>query len=98
MIRVRLPEHLRKLAGVEREIELAVEGDVTQAAILDALETCYPMLRGTVRDHQTKKRRPFVRFFACGEDLSLDPTEQALPEPVARGQEPLMVVGAMAGG
>ena len=98
MIRVRLPEHLRKLAGVEREIELAVEGDVTQAAILDALETCYPMLRGTVRDHQTKKRRPFVRFFACGEDFSNDPPEAVLPDAVATGVEPFLIVGAMAGG
>ena len=98
MIRVRLPEHLRKLAAVEREIELAVDGEVTQATVLDAIEACYPMLLGTVRDHSTGKRRPFVRFFACGEDLSNEPPDAALPEAVAMGREPFLIVGAMAGG
>ena len=98
MIRVALPAHLRTLARVSGEVQLDVAGRATQRTVLDALETRHPMLRGTIRDHVTKQRRAFVRFFACGEDLSLDPTEQALPEPVARGQEPLMVVGAMAGG
>jgi molybdopterin synthase sulfur carrier subunit len=98
VIRVRLPEHLRKLAGVEREFDLAVEGEVTQAAILDAIEACYPMLLGTVRDHQTGKRRPFVRFFACGEDFSNEPPDAVLPAAVAAGGEPFLIVGAMAGG
>jgi hypothetical protein len=98
MIRVILPVHLRTLARVDGEVKLDVIGPVTVRSVLDALEARYPMLGGTIRDHVTLERRAFVRFFACGEDLSLDPTEQALPEPVARGQEPLMVVGAMAGG
>ena len=98
MIRVRLPEHLRKLADVGREIELTVDGEVTQGAILDAIEGCYPMLRGTVRDQATGKRRPFVRFFACGEDFSNDPPDALVPEAVATGAEPFLIVGAMAGG
>jgi sulfur-carrier protein len=98
MIRVILPVHLRTLARIDGEVKLDIIGPVTVRSVLDALEARYPMLGGTIRDHVTLERRAFVRFFACGEDLSLDPTEQALPEPVARGQEPLMVVGAMAGG
>jgi len=98
MIRVVLPTHLRKLAHVEREVTLDVEGTITQRAILDALEARYPMLRGTIRDHATKRRRPFVRFFACQEDLSNEPPDVPLPEAVATGVEPFLVVGAMAGG
>jgi len=98
MIRVVLPTHLRKLAHVEREVTLDVEGTITQRAILDALEARYPMLRGTIRDHATKRRRPFVRFFACQEDLSNEPPDVPLPEAVATGAEPFLVVGAMAGG
>src|SRR5206468_12009885 len=98
MIRVTLPPHLRKLAHVDGEVKLEVEGHVTQRSVLDALEARHPMLRGTIRDHVTRERRAFVRFFACGEDLSLDPAETTLPEAVADGREPLMVVGAMAGG
>jgi molybdopterin synthase sulfur carrier subunit len=98
MIRVVLPHHLRTLARVEREVQLEVEGQVTQRSVLDALEASYPMLRGTIRDHTTQQRRPFVRFFACGQDLSHDPPETPLPEAVATGAEPLLVVGAMAGG
>jgi sulfur-carrier protein len=98
MIRVVLPAHLRKLARVEREVALEVAAPVTQRSVLDALEARYPMLRGTIRDHVTRKRRPFVRFFACEEDLSNDPPEQPLPDAVASGAEPFLVVGAMAGG
>ena len=98
MIRVVLPAHLRKLARVGREVEIAVEGPVTQRTILDALEAAYPMLRGTIRDQVTRKRRPFVRFFACEQDLSNDPPDVPLPEAVATGVEPFLVVGAMAGG
>jgi sulfur-carrier protein len=98
MIRVGLPAHLRKLAHVDREVELEVEGPVTQRAVLDALETRYPMLRGTIRDQVTQKRRPFVRFFACAEDLSHEPPDTPLPDPVATGAEPFLIVGAMAGG
>jgi hypothetical protein len=98
MIRVVLPAHLRKLARVEREVEVEVAGAVTQRSVLDALEARYPMLRGTIRDHATAKRRPFVRFFACEQDLSHDPPDAPLPEPVASGNEPFLVVGAMAGG
>lgn len=98
MIRVILPVHLRKLARVEREVQLTVEGEVTQGAVLDALEAGYPELRGTIRDHVTKKRRPFVRFFACQEDLSNEPPDAPLPDAVASGDEPFMIVGAMAGG
>jgi hypothetical protein len=98
MIRVTLPPHLRKLAQVDGEVMLHVEGAVTQCSILDALEARYPMLRGTIRDHVTKKRRAFVRFFACAEDLSHEPPDAPLPDTVARGAEPFMIVGAIAGG
>jgi hypothetical protein len=98
MIRVVLPTNLRRLADTGREIEVQVEGAPTLSAVLDALESRYPMLRGTIRDHATKERRPFIRFFACGEDLSHDPPDAPLPDPVASGAEPLRVVGAMAGG
>jgi molybdopterin synthase sulfur carrier subunit len=100
MIRVVLPHHLRKLARVEREVALDVdaEGPVTQRAILDALEARYPMLRGTIRDHVTLQRRPFVRFFACEQDLSHEPPDAPVPEAVVAGAEPFLVVGAMAGG
>lgn len=98
MIRVELPYHLRNIARVEREVTVQVVGPVTQRSVLDALEAAYPMLRGTIRDHQTKQRRPFLRFFACAQDLSHEPPDAPLPEPVARGEEPFSVVGAMAGG
>jgi hypothetical protein len=98
MIRVVIPHHLRTLASVGREVELQVEGPVTQGAILDALEARYPMLRGTIRDHVTRQRRPFIRFFACGQDLSHQPPDAPLPDAVATGAEPFRVVGAMAGG
>jgi hypothetical protein len=98
MIRVTLPAHLRKLAQVDGEVKLDVAGRVTQRSILDALEARYPMLCGTIRDHVTYKRRAFVRFFACGEDLSHDPPDAPLPEAVATGSEPFMIVGAIAGG
>jgi len=93
-----LPAHLRKLAHVEGEVQLEVEGRVTQRSVLDALENRYPMLRGTIRDHTTQRRRPFVRFFACQEDLSNEVPDAPLPEAVATGAEPFLVVGAMAGG
>jgi molybdopterin synthase sulfur carrier subunit len=98
MIRVELPHHLRTLAQVGNEVELKVDGPVTQSSILDALEATYPMLRGTIRDHTTKKRRPFLRFFACEQDLSHDAPDAPLPAAVAQGREPFSVVGAMAGG
>ena len=98
IIRVVLPAHLRTLARVDREVKIDVEGNATVASVLDALEASYPMLRGTIRDHASKQRRAFVRFFACQQDLSNDPPEAALPEAVASGEEPLMIVGAMAGG
>jgi molybdopterin converting factor small subunit len=98
MIRVVLPAHLRALAGIRGEAQVEVDGPVTQSSILDALEASYPMLRGTIRDHVTRQRRPFVRFFACEEDLSHQAPDVELPEAVARGSEPFMVVGAMAGG
>ncbi len=98
MIRVVLPAHLRLLAQVEGEVNLDVEGQVTQSSVLDALEAAYPVLRGTIRDHVTQKRRPFVRFFACEQDLSHAPPEAPLPDPVATGEEPFLVVGAIAGG
>ena len=98
MIRVVLPFHLRNLARVDGEVELEVAQPVTLGAVLDALETRYPVLRGTIRDHQTLKRRPFVRFFACKEDLSFEPPETKLPDAVINGLEPFLVVGAMAGG
>ena len=98
MIRVVLPHHLRTLAGVHREVELDVGLPVTQSAVMDALEAAYPMLHGTIRDPATQRRRPFVRFFACEEDLSHEPPDAPLPAVVAEGREPLHVVGAMAGG
>jgi molybdopterin synthase sulfur carrier subunit len=98
MIRVVLPSHLRTLAHLNGEVQLQIEGPVTQSAVLDALETNYPMLRGTIRDHVTHQRRPFVRFFACEEDLSLEPPDAPLPDPVANGSEPFFVVGAIVGG
>jgi len=98
MIRVVLPEHLRRLARVEGEVVLALNGPATQRSVLDALETSYPMLRGTIRDHVTLERRPFVRFFACARDLSLTRPDAPLPEAVAIGTEPFLVVGALAGG
>ena len=98
MIRVVLPAHLRKLAHVDGEVKLDVEGPVTQRSVLDALEARYPMLRGTIRDHVTHRRRSFVRFFACEEDLSHELPDAPLPEAVATGTEPFLVVGAMAGG
>jgi len=98
MIRVVLPQHLRTLAHVEGEVTLDVQGPVTQRAVLDALEARYPVLCGTIRDHVTLKRRPFIRFFACEEDLSLESPDSPLPEAVATGAEPFLVVGAIAGG
>ena len=98
MIRVVLPAHLRTLAHLDGEVELDVEGRATQRSVLDALEACYPALRGTIRDHVTQQRRPFVRFFACERDLSHEPPDAPLPDAVAMGAEPLLVVGAMAGG
>ncbi len=98
MIRVVLPIHLRTLARVSSEVTLDVEGDATQRSVLDALEAGYPMLRGTIRDHVTLQRRPFVRFFACGRDLSHEPPDAPLPDAVTRGAEPFLLVGAMAGG
>lgn len=98
MIRVVLPAHLRNLARVAGEIELSVEEPVTQRRVLDALEARYPMLRGTIRDHATQRRRAFLRFFACEEDLSLEEPDAPLPAAVASGAEPFMVVGAIAGG
>src|SRR3954452_2783006 len=98
MIRVVLPFHLRNLAGVAGEVELCVEGRATQRSVLDALEARYPMLRGTIRDHGTQRRRAFLRFFACEQDLSHDPPDAPLPQAVASGAEPFLVVGAIAGG
>jgi molybdopterin synthase sulfur carrier subunit len=98
MIRVILPTHLRTLAHVDGEVQLHVEGQATQRSVLDALEACYPMLRGTIRDHVTHQRRAFVRFFACEQDLSHEPPDAPLPDAVAMGAEPLLIVGAMAGG
>lgn len=98
MIRVLLPAHLRMLARIDGEVTLDLGGQVTQRSVLDALEGRYPMLRGAIRDHVTQQRRPFVRFFACTEDLSHDPPDAPLPDAVATGAEPFLVVGAMAGG
>ena len=98
MIRVVLPHHLRALANVAGEVELPLEGVVSQRQVLDALEERFPMLQGTMRDHVSRKRRPFVRFFACEEDLSHDPPDAPLPESVVAGREPFCVVGAIAGG
>ena len=98
MIRVVLPQHLRTLARVGSEVELELAGPVTRASVLDALEARYPMLRGTIRDYVTQQRRPFLRFFACERDLSHQPAETPLPDAVASGAEPLLVIGAIAGG
>ena len=98
MIRVALPFHLRTLGKIDGDVLLDLPAPVTIAKVLDAIEARYPMLAGTIRDHQTKKRRPFIRFFACEQDLSNDPTDTPLPEAVATGKEPLLVIGAMAGG
>jgi hypothetical protein len=98
VIRVRVPHHLRTLAGVDGEIALPVDGPVTQRSVLDALEATYPVLTGTIRDRHTQHRRPFIRFFACEEDLSNDPPDTPLPAAVVAGSEPYLVVGAMAGG
>ena len=98
MIRVMLPHHLRTLAHVGKEVELQVGAPATIGSVLDALETAYPMLKGTIRDHVTQQRRPFIRFFACGQDLSHQPVDIPLPDAVLTGAEPLRVVGAMAGG
>ncbi len=98
MIRVVLPAHLRTLARVKGKVEVEVEGPVTQRTILDALEANYPMLRGTIRDHGTQQRRPFIRFFACGEDWSHESPDALLPDAVATGAEPFLIVGALAGG
>ena len=98
MIRVVLPAHLRTLAHVGAEVKLEVQGQATQRSVLDALEACYPMLRGTIRDHVTQERRPFLRFFACEEDLSHEAPDAPLPDAVASGAEPFLVIGAIAGG
>jgi len=98
IIRVVLPAHLRTLARVDGEVKLDVDGEVTQRSVLDALEAAYPMLRGTIRDHETRERRAFLRFFACEEDLSNESPDARLPEAVATGAEPLLIIGAMAGG
>ena len=98
MIRVALPFHLRTLARTGDEIQISVEGPVTQKSLLDAVEAAYPVLRGAIRDHGTLKRRAFVRFFACGEDLSHEPADAELPEAVTHGEEPYLIVGAIAGG
>jgi hypothetical protein len=98
LIRVILPTHLWRLANASREIEVQVEDFPSLEAVLDALEARYPMLRGTIRDHLTKERRPFIRFFACGEDITHEPAEALLPDPIVAGKEPLRIVGAMAGG
>jgi molybdopterin synthase sulfur carrier subunit len=98
MIRVALPYHLRLLGKIDGEVQLDVATPVTTRAILDALEDRYPMLRGTIRDHVTAKRRPFIRFYACNEDLSLDSPDDPLPAPIASGAEPFLIIGAIAGG
>ena len=98
MIRVALPLHLRTLAGVNGDVELEVEGEVTRRSILDALEKSYPMLRGTIRDHVAGERRPFLRFFACGEDVTHEPADTPLPQAIASGAETFYVIGAIAGG
>ena len=98
MIRVVLPQHLRRLAEVEGEVQLDIDGQPTLRSVLDALEASYPMLRGTVRDHVTRQRRPLVRFYACEQDLSHEPPDTPLPGPVIAGAEPFIILGAMAGG
>jgi hypothetical protein len=97
-IRITLPQHLRTLAHVGSEVTVEVEGPITQRSVLDALETRYPMLRGTIRDHDTQQRRPFLRFFACEEDLSHESPDARLPDAVASGAEPFLIIGAIAGG
>src|SRR5665811_1513307 len=97
-VRVELPQHLRTLAHVGREVQIQVEAPVTQRSVLDAVEAAYPMLRGTIRDHGTQQRRAFLRFFACEEDLSHEPPDSPLPDAVASGKEPFLIVGAIAGG
>lgn len=98
MIRLVLPAHLRTLARIDGEAQIQVEGPITQRSVLEALEAAYPMLRGTIRDHATHMRRPFIRFFACGQDLSDESPDASLPDAVASGKEPYRIVGAMAGG
>jgi molybdopterin synthase sulfur carrier subunit len=98
MIRVQLPFHLRNLAGINGEVQLEVASPATIGSVLDAIESRFPTLRGTIRDHVTLKRRPFIRYFACKEDLSLEPIETPMPEAVLKGEEPFLVIGAMAGG
>jgi hypothetical protein len=98
MIRISIPHHLQTLAQISREVELEVDGPLTLSSVLDTLEARYPVLRGTIRDYTTKQRRPFIRFFACGEDWSLQPADTALPAAVANGTQPFRIVGAMAGG
>ncbi|MDM3870767.1 MoaD/ThiS family protein [Porticoccus sp. W117] len=98
MIRVVLPYHLKNLAAVDDEVTVAVIGEVTRDSVLDALESLYPMLRGTIRDHQSKQRRPYIRFFACQQDWSFRPGDEALPAEVAEGREPFLIVGAIVGG
>ena len=98
MIRIQLPYHLRNLASVDSEVEISVQGAVTQQSLLDSLEAKYPTLRGTIRNHSTQKRRAFLRFFACGEDVSHESPETLLPDAIANGTEPFMIVGAIAGG
>jgi hypothetical protein len=98
MIRVLLPVHLRTLARVDGEVQLSIQGRPTLGSVLDALEAAYPLLRGTIRDHVTLRRRPFVRFFACEEDLSQEPPDTALPQAVVTGAEPFLIIGAIAGG
>jgi hypothetical protein len=98
IIRVELPQHLRTLAKVGREVQLEIEGQLTQRAVLDTLEAQYPMLRGTIRDHDTQQRRPFLRFFACEQDLSHEAPDAPLPDAVASGAEPFLIIGAIAGG
>jgi molybdopterin synthase sulfur carrier subunit len=98
MIRVTLPAHLRTLAKVNGEVELQMEGSITQRQVLDKLETVYPMLRGTIRDFDTQERRPFIRYFACGQDLSDEPLDAPLPDDVASGTQPFRIIGALAGG
>ncbi len=98
MIRIVIPHHLRQLANTGKEVQLAVEGPLTQRSVLDALEAQYPMLRGTIRDHSTHERRAFIRFFACEQDLSHQPPDDPLPDAVVSGAEPFLIIGAMAGG
>ena len=98
MIRVELPAHLRRLAHVDGEVKLEVEGQATLRSVLDTLEASYPVLRGTIRDHVTQQRRPFLRFFACQEDLSHESPDTPLPDAIANGKEPLLIIGAIAGG